>query len=134
MQRVKDLALSLQWLGLLLWWGFSSWPRNFHMLLPRPKKEVIKATKTPSIARGRDLFQTSLWKCIFVKYTLTRNAKMFRSGKLQRPKPFFPPFWFLSSNKLFLGDGRGLPAALSAGRLYQQEQKVSFPVGLANRD
>ena len=28
---VKDPGLSLQWLGLLLWCRFSSWPRNFHM-------------------------------------------------------------------------------------------------------
>ena len=31
-QRVKDLVLSLQWLGLLLWRGFDPWTRNFHML------------------------------------------------------------------------------------------------------
>ena len=31
-QWVKDPALSLQWLGLLLWCGFDPWPRNFHML------------------------------------------------------------------------------------------------------
>ena len=29
-QQVKDQALSLQWSGLLLWWGFSLWTRNFH--------------------------------------------------------------------------------------------------------
>ena len=27
---VKDWALSLQWLGLLLWCGFDPWPGNFH--------------------------------------------------------------------------------------------------------
>ena len=30
-QWVKGLALSLQWLGLLLWHGFHPWPRNFHI-------------------------------------------------------------------------------------------------------
>ena len=30
-QWVKDLALSLLWLGLLLWHEFNSWPRNFQM-------------------------------------------------------------------------------------------------------
>ena len=29
---VKDLALSLQWLGLLFWLGFDPWPGHFHML------------------------------------------------------------------------------------------------------
>ena len=28
-QWVKDLVWSLQWLGLLLWCGFESWPWNF---------------------------------------------------------------------------------------------------------
>ena len=32
MQLVKDLALSLQWLGSLLGRGFDPWSRNFHML------------------------------------------------------------------------------------------------------
>lgn len=27
-QRVKDLVLSLEWLGLLLWPGFDPWPRE----------------------------------------------------------------------------------------------------------
>ena len=39
---VKDLVLSLQWLGLLLWHGFSPWPRNFHMLQERQKKKKKK--------------------------------------------------------------------------------------------
>ena len=32
-QRVKDLALSLQWPG------FNTWPGNFHMQQVQPKKE-----------------------------------------------------------------------------------------------
>ena len=31
-QQTKDLVLSLQWLGLLLWLGFDPWLENFHML------------------------------------------------------------------------------------------------------
>ena len=30
-QQVKEPALSLLWLGLLLRCGFDPWPRNFHM-------------------------------------------------------------------------------------------------------
>ena len=37
-QCVKNLALSLQWLGLLLWCGFDPWPKNFHMPQAQPKK------------------------------------------------------------------------------------------------
>ena len=38
-RRVKDLALSLLWLGLLLWSRFKPWPRNLHMLQAQPKKK-----------------------------------------------------------------------------------------------
>ena len=38
LQRVKDLALLLQWLGLLLCHGFDPWPRNFHVSQAQPKK------------------------------------------------------------------------------------------------
>ena len=31
LQWVRDPALSLQCLGLLLWCGFDPWPGNFHM-------------------------------------------------------------------------------------------------------
>lgn len=30
-QRIKDPALPLLWLSLLLWLGLDSWPGNFHM-------------------------------------------------------------------------------------------------------
>ena len=39
-QRVKDLALSLIWLGSLLWRSFDSRPENFHMLQEQPKNKV----------------------------------------------------------------------------------------------
>ena len=38
-QLVKDLVLSQQWLGLLLWHGFDPWPRNFHMLQAQLKEK-----------------------------------------------------------------------------------------------
>ena len=37
-QQVKNLALSLQWLWLLLWHRFNPWPRNFLLLQMWPKK------------------------------------------------------------------------------------------------
>ena len=36
-QQVKDLALSLQWLSLLLWYGFDPLSGNFHTQV-QPKK------------------------------------------------------------------------------------------------
>lgn len=35
----KDPALSLQWLGSLLWREFDPWPESFHMLQVWSKKE-----------------------------------------------------------------------------------------------
>ena len=42
-QQVKDLVLSLQQLGSLLWCGFDPWPRNFHMSREQPKEKEKKA-------------------------------------------------------------------------------------------
>ena len=36
---VKDMALSLLWLGLLLWIGFDPWPGNFCMPQVQTKKK-----------------------------------------------------------------------------------------------
>ena len=41
-QQVKDLVSLLQWLGLLLWLAFSTWPRNFYMLQARPENKQTK--------------------------------------------------------------------------------------------
>ena len=43
-QWVKDLALSLLWLGSLLWWGFSTWPGNICMpqACPPHQKKKLK--------------------------------------------------------------------------------------------
>ena len=42
-QRVKDLALSLQWLRLPLWCGFDPWPWEFaHAENAGPKKKKKK--------------------------------------------------------------------------------------------
>ena len=39
MQQVKYLVLSLQWLGLLLWYWFNPWSMNFHTQRYSPKKK-----------------------------------------------------------------------------------------------
>ena len=44
-QWVKDLVLSMQQLGLLLWHKFDPWPRNFHMPQVWPKKKKKKERK-----------------------------------------------------------------------------------------
>ena len=41
-QWVKDLALSLPWLWLLLWHGFDPLLENFHMTRVQPKKKKKK--------------------------------------------------------------------------------------------
>ena len=41
-QQVKDLALSLKWLGSQLWRWFSPWPGSFHMPWVQPKMKQGK--------------------------------------------------------------------------------------------
>ena len=41
-QHVKDPALWLQWLGLLLWYRFDPWPRELpHAVGAAKKKELL---------------------------------------------------------------------------------------------
>jgi len=42
-QWLKDPALSLQQLGVLLWYRFHPWPRNIHM--PKNKRTKTKLKK-----------------------------------------------------------------------------------------
>ena len=43
-QWVRDPALSLQWLGLLLWLRFDACPGNLHMLQAQTGKKNVKLT------------------------------------------------------------------------------------------
>ena len=44
-QQVKDVALSLQQLGSVLWGGFDPWPEDFQRLQAQPKiNEYINKT------------------------------------------------------------------------------------------
>ena len=53
-QRVKDLMVSLQWLGLLLWHGLNPWPRNFCITVgaARKKKKGAGVTRNGSLGWG----------------------------------------------------------------------------------
>ena len=42
-QGAKDLALSLLWLKLLLWYRFNTWPRHSQLPLPPQKKQHTEA-------------------------------------------------------------------------------------------
>ena len=55
-QQVKNLALSPQWLGLLLWCRFDPWPWNFHMSWAWPrKKKKIEGEKASELDMSPDL-------------------------------------------------------------------------------
>ena len=47
---VKDLMLSLLWLGSFLWHGFNPWPRNFHM----PWAQWMNEWKKERRAEGKE--------------------------------------------------------------------------------
>ena len=65
-QWVKDLALSLQRLGLLLLPGFDSWSRNFHKPRARPKKhQKIKTKKQINRERGCACEKEFFFFCLF---------------------------------------------------------------------
>lgn len=44
-QQVKHLALTLRWLGLVLWHAFDLWPGNFDMLWVEEKHLTFKKKK-----------------------------------------------------------------------------------------
>ena len=44
-QQIKDLVLSLLWLWLQLWHGFSPWLKNFCMLLAQQNKKQNRTKK-----------------------------------------------------------------------------------------
>ena len=78
------LALSLLWLGLLLWLWFNPWPRNFCM--PQPKEEEKKKKKQNSESRmvvTRDWgggMEEWLFNCIEFQFC---KMKMFWRSVLQ---------------------------------------------------
>ena len=53
-QQVKDLVVSLQWLGLLLWSGFDPWPGNSHMPWAwlKKKKRSVKLGRRKEKSSG----------------------------------------------------------------------------------
>ena len=68
-QRVKDLELSLQWPGLLLWHGFDPWSRKFHTPQVWPKKREREGLLRRQVTRAGGMGQRSLsllipWYCL----------------------------------------------------------------------
>ena len=81
MLRVKDPALSLQWLGLLLWHGFDPQPGNFHMPRAQPKKVLVKKTTEYqcSCLQVLAIYQRVLICCLLVQgsaFSLMRVIKI----------------------------------------------------------
>ena len=57
-QQIKDLALSLQWLGWLLWHRFESWPRELPHAVGAAKKEKEKKGWVSGRGTNRDEIMT----------------------------------------------------------------------------
>ena len=77
-QQVKDLVVSLLWLGLLLWCGFDPWSRKFHMPQVRPKKEIIIKIQ---------ILCKPIYVMIFKWYSKEKKKSCFKSlywGKVKR--------------------------------------------------
>ena len=52
-QWVKDLVLSLQWLGLPQWCGFDPWPGNFHRYGQKQTNKKTKVTVSVKLLTHR---------------------------------------------------------------------------------
>ena len=50
-QGIKDSALSLLWLALLLWCGFDPWPGNFSMPREWPEKKKKKRERDQKVLK-----------------------------------------------------------------------------------
>ena len=61
---IKDRALSLLWLGLLLWRGFVPWPGSFCMPWVQPKKKRKLSFPFLSSKDSLSLSSTSLFTFI----------------------------------------------------------------------
>ena len=82
MQQVKDLALSLQWLGLLLWHRLNPHPKNFHMLWGQPKKSKIKMTPIfLLVGKGKSLTKLKI-KRFFLPQRRTKMKEVIPTIKI----------------------------------------------------
>ena len=81
MQWVKDLALSLLWLGSLLWRRFDTWPGNFHMPWVQPKKEKRKKKDIENTLNHIYTNMNSfVWKQKKKKVTISPHQKKIRQN------------------------------------------------------
>ena len=72
-QQVKHLALTLQWLGLVLWHAFDRWPGNFDMLWVEEKHLTFKKKKKKKRHKsGREQIilwqQICTWSSVLMEY------------------------------------------------------------------
>ena len=75
-QQVKDLALSLLWLRLLLWHGFDPRPRVSCIPWAQPKKKKKKGNRNVILVVGVVALE------IPVLFLLSTARKIFRGGEL----------------------------------------------------
>lgn len=88
-QWVKDLALSLLWLLILLWCGFNTWLRNFCMVQVQPKKkkdsESLNKRKGEEGGKGergdRGGDKVNLWVTYFHQAQLNGTSIFWEQSK-----------------------------------------------------
>ena len=78
-QQAKDLILSLQRLGLLLWHEFDPCLRNFHILQVWPKKDILHLVKTAmKIKQNTDnSIKKNILKYLTKKHSIQYSKIMF---------------------------------------------------------
>jgi len=82
-QLVKDPALSLQWLGLLLWCRFDSWSRGRGGEQPKKKKKTRHLGLTSGIEK----------KCKFLLKEVSNEEEIMINAKQPNSTESFFPFY-----------------------------------------
>ena len=76
-QQVKDPALPLLWLGLLLWCRFDPWPRNFHM----PWVQLKQTNKQKTAMR---------YHLTLVRMAIIKKSTINAGADVEKKEPSYP--------------------------------------------
>ena len=122
-----DPALSLQWIGSLLWCGFCLWPGNFHM--PQPKPKPKKKKKHATCHHANSFFPFSQFVFLSVIYgSLASESESPRCMFKMHVLCHSHSFQLLNQNLLGVGLENNIFHAIALNTKYVHLCKVSTTV------
>ena len=140
-QWVKNLALSLLWLGSLLWHRFNPWPRHFHMpwvqLQIKKKMKLVKVGSVPKEERKSSGGHLEVpTPNLQLSYMLTKfGFYRWAAGSLCNRSSWRSPGWAglgVCGLHLWAGaQGResehpAWPCGLTWGRVHRQQRRLDL--------